>query len=243
MKAIGFANKFYTLWEISTSRQPLGNHQYYQSTKHTYIKNISMDRETAFMKYPEAEFNESLRGKTNSWESCTTIWDNVDTYRFGKYQYQKIDNTDLNYLAWYWDNIYDNDHKAYIEKVLLENGYRVEHGECNSILLSPEDIENRRIEEARFNKMLNKISNAKVLYLTPDHNIDDEGYYRDGDLLYHFQEVKENYYAGTYYYLPVLKGKAKRIKNKILKITDFTYTINEYLHDIDIEILDFEIEK
>jgi len=242
MKAIGFANKFYTLWEISTSRQSLGNGRYYQFTRYTYIKNISMDREVAFSKYPGIEFNESLRGKSKSWESCKTIWDNVDTYRFGKYQYMKIGNFDLDYLAWYWDNVYD-DHKKYVENILVDNGYVVENNHGHEIILSPSEVEERNQMKKKFQQQVDLISSSVILYLTPNHNIDYDGYYRDDDLVYHFQEVKENYYAGTYYYLPVLNGKAKRIKNKTLKITNFTYTINQQLNDINIEVLDFEVEK
>jgi hypothetical protein len=78
---------------------------------------------------------------------------------------------------------------------------------------------------------------------TPDSNVDDEGYFcSEEDILYHFPEVKENYYQGFPYYLPVLNGKAKRIKNKNIKIKKFTYSVDNY-NRLVIEILDFEIVK
>ena len=64
--AIGFTNKFYTLWEITEETRPLGNGHNYVVTHYTYIKNISFDKETALAKYPNAIFDDSLRGKTRS---------------------------------------------------------------------------------------------------------------------------------------------------------------------------------
>ena len=56
--AIGFANKFYTLWHITEETKPLGNGRSYMITHYTFIKNISFDKETALSKYPEAIFDE-----------------------------------------------------------------------------------------------------------------------------------------------------------------------------------------
>ena len=243
MKVIGFANKFYTLWEVTSEKRFLGNGHSYLVTHYQYIKNISYDHDTALAAYPDAEFDESLHGHTHSWESTKEVWDNVDTFRFGKYQYMKIGDFDLSYLAWYWDNIYDEAHKAYVENILINNGYVIEHNHGHSAILSPSEVEERNQAEKKFQQELDLISSSLILYLTPMQNVRSDGYYRDGDLVYHFQEVKENYYAGTYYYLPVLNGKAKRIKNKTLKITNFTYNINKQLNDIEIEVLDFEIIK
>ena len=259
MKAIGFANKFYTLWEVYSESRPLGNGRSYIVTHHTYVKNISVDKETAFNKYPEAPFDENLRGHTRSWESTKEVWDNVDTYRFGKYAYTKISNFDLDYLAWYWDNIYDEDHKAYVEKVLLENGYEIEecerdiyssYGEVvgkktERILRSPEFIKAREERAKRMVERLDTLATYEPFIIVPSSNVDDEGYYLgEDDVFYHFQEVKEQYYAGFNYYIPALNGKGKRVKNKNVKVKKYNYYIDEnHNNNIVVEILDFEIVK
>ena len=48
--AIGFTNKFYTLWNITEETKPLGNGCNYVVTNYTYIKNIYFDKETALAK-------------------------------------------------------------------------------------------------------------------------------------------------------------------------------------------------
>lgn len=56
-EAIGFANKFYTLWTVFETK--------YKKT-YIYRKNISFSKEKAHKLYPDAEFVEDLRGKTHS---------------------------------------------------------------------------------------------------------------------------------------------------------------------------------
>ena len=249
VQAIGFTNKYYTLWEITEEHRPLGNGRSYIITHYNYIKNISFDRETAISKYPDLPIDETLRGHTRSWNSTKEVWDNVDTFRFGKYCGEKIEkNTDTQYIAWYWDNI-DGDHKEFVGHVLEDNGYEIRERSYNNstgehiyqYLMSPEALEIERKEKKEFLEMIDSIKNATELNFFCEANPNSEGEYQDGKIHYHFQDVKENYYNGFEYYLPVLNGKAKRIKNKNILVTKFTYEINE--NSIIVQILDFKILK
>lgn len=242
--AIGFANKFYTLWQISEETKPLGNGRSYVITHYTYVKNISFDKETALAKYPGATLNENLHGMTRSWDSAPKeVWDNVDTFRFGKYAYTKIaDNTDTNYLEWYWNQV-NSDHKEYVGNVLKSRGYEIRTwGDDNQYLMSPEALENERIEEANKNEIMEVLKANNPIEISFDHNPGFDGCCRNGNVYYHFQEVKENYYQGWEYYLPVVNGKQKRIKNKNLIIKNYTYRTEDN-GNITVEILDFDIVK
>ena len=242
--AIGFANKYYTLWQISEETKPLGNGCNYVITHYTYIKNISFDKKTALAKYPGATLNENLRGMTRSWDSAPKeVWDNVDTFRFGKYAYTKIaDNTDANYLEWYWNQVYD-DHKEDVGSVLKSRGYEIRsYNSGSEYLMSPEALENERIAEANKNTVLEGLKKNNPFNISFDHNPNYEGYCRIEDVLYHFQQVHENYYQGWEYYLPVVNGKQKRIKNKNLVIKNYTYRTEDN-GLIVVEILDFDIVK
>lgn len=242
--AIGFANKFYTLWNITEETRPLGNGCNYVVTHYTYIKNISFDKETALAKYPNATLDENLRGKTASWSSQPKeVWDNVNCFRFGKYKYQVIDSTDVNYLEWYWDQLPLGVHKDYVSSYLEGLGYEIRSwGDGHQYLMSPEALENERLEEIEKNKVLAELAKNEPLNICIDHNPNYEGNCRIGDVIYHFQQVHENYYQGYDYYLPVLNGKQKRIKNKNLVIKNFTYRTEDN-GLITVEILDFEIKK
>lgn len=242
MLTIGFTNKFYTLWDVTEERINHGNGRISVITHFNYIKNISFDKEVALSKYPNIPFDDTLKGHTTSWSSTKEIWDNVDTYRFGKYKYSKITDADIKYTAWYWDQIY-GDHKDYVTEVLKRNGYEIRKWESgNEYLMSPEALENERLENLRRQEELNILEAHTPLEVTFEVNPDYEGYCRIENTIYHFQEVKENYYNGFNYYLPMINGKQKRIKNKNLIIKEYTYNVNEN-GLINVEILSFEIIK
>ena len=251
--AIGFANKFYTLWNITEETKPLGNGRSYMITHYTFIKNISFDKETALAKYPEAILDENLRGKTTSWNTTEEVWDNVDTFRFGKYNGQKINEVnDLGYTEWYWDQV-TGEHKQYISEYFKENGYEIrcwiselDNGQkvAHQYLVSPEALENERKDKAELNILVEKCKNGEVFEVVPTKNLDDEGEFRDGNIIYKFENFKVMYYNGYPYGLPVdAKGKSKRIKNKNLKITKYTYTVDNNYNDLTIICKDFEISK
>ena len=243
MKVIGFANKFYTLWDITEETRPLGNGRNYVITHNTYIKNISIDKAAAFAKYPGVQFNECLRGMTRSWDSAPKeVWDNVDVFRFGKYAYEKIaDNTDTNYLEWYWEQV-SGDHKEYISTILKSRGYEIRTwGDGNEYLMSPEALTLEEMENKKFTETLAMVKSTNTLEVLIDANPDEDGHYRNGNVIYVFPEVKENYYNGFIYYLPVLNGKAKRIKNKTIIINDFNYELKN--GNIYINIKNFNIKK
>lgn len=251
MTAIGFTNKYYTLWEVYEDVKDLGYGHKEVVTHHTYIKNISFDKETALKQYPDAILDENLRGRTQSWETTKEVWDNVDTFRFGKFKYKKIDSkADNDYLEWYWNQIY-GDHKDYVSEVLKSRGYEIRYWESenedgtktvNQYLMSPESLMIEKINLEEFNKTIEKCKRNEIFEFVPEYNLDEEGDYRNGDVIFHFNDIKEMYYSGYSYYLPLdKKGKAKRFKNKNVKITKYSYTKNNKIIIINVE--EFEIMK
>ena len=249
--AIGFANKYYTLWNITEESKPLGNGRDYVITHYIYIKNISFDKETALAKYPNATFDENLRGKTQSWNTEKEVWNNVDVFRFGKYKYENIIKiNDIDYTVWYWEKIMDKDQKEFISQFLKDNGYEIRtntytdyYGETHTdeYLVSPDELELERKNNEAFNEIETKLNNGETIEFIPECNPDELGDCRIGNIIYHFKEVKENYYQGWTYYLPVVNGKQKRIKNKKITVTKYTYTRNESIITINIE--NFTINK
>ena len=90
MKVIGFSNKYYTLWDVTSETKDLGNGSHYEITHHYYIQNLSFNKDKAFAKYPDAKFDESLRGQTKYFKTQKLVFDTIDTFRFGKYKFNKI---------------------------------------------------------------------------------------------------------------------------------------------------------
>ena len=246
--AISFANKYYTLWHISDTVKEIDAHCKMRFINYDYIKNVSFDKETAFAKYPDAVWDPSLQGKTRSWTSQKeVIWDDADTFRFGQYKGRKIESvSDNSYIEWYYGQVYDDEHRKCIEDVMKDRGYAVKEMSCNNRrLVSPYEQEIKRKSREEREALIRKLDNVEPLEVFIDHNPDEEGWYMgEGNILYKFQDVKEGYYSGYTYYIPMLNGKGKRVKNKYILIKDYTWRYDEDEKGrIIVDILDFDVLK
>ena len=229
---IGFANKMYTLWSKTFIETNRGGFNTYK-----FIQNISKDLEVAKNKYPNAEIDLTLRGHR---EITRMVFEkpkyNDDEFSFGKYAGEKIaESTDYKYLAWYYGQIeHDTTRKEIIKSILEPLGYGFRGELC---IMDPETykyyLEEKAIEEAA-----KKMVESGNIEFVPEYNIDYEGEINVDGILYRFENFQEFFYSGYEYYLPVLNGKSKRIKNKKVIVTEF-----EKLEDETILIKNFKVEK
>ncbi len=226
IQAIGFANKFFTLWSIDTepvyTTDAYGKHWLTgYNTRYTYHKNISFDLEKAKALYPTLEVQEDLRGKTDSWTTenkedlCPQIM------KFGKYYGKDINELleqDFQYLVWICEN------KGY-----SSNGkYAKNLPKVQEHFKAIEDASNKLINDR--NNAFGAILNAGSFEFVAERNLKiNDGfayiYVNEGDLCITFKfeqgTFSYNEYNGFAYGLPIVKGKAKRMKGKTVKF-EFT---------------------
>ena len=239
MKVIGFANKFYTLWDV-TSKVVESKYSKDTLVTNAYIKNISMDIDKVKELYPGVEIDESLRGHSCTFEYIKEQKEiNTDKFSFGKYEGKLISEcTDKNYLCWLFDNC-DGERKQNVEARLAELGFVVK----DDIIFTQEEL----VKQEQIKRMLSNKEEIEILFnrnLSIESDSSDKcyGVYRNEDgILFKFNDVKINYYNGFEYGLPLVNGKDKRIKNKTIKIKDYKYEITKY--DTIVEVLDFAIVK
>ena len=218
--AIGFAEHYFTLWRITYMRERVAPGCVQEKTYFDYIKNISHDENTAFAKYPDAKYDPNLRGKTRSWSSSPKeVWTDVDTFRFGKYKYRKIDEVnDIGYTKWYYCAASDEEHKKYVLSFLTRFGYTLYNGE----IISNEEFERIKQEEENANSVENEmISSAEngaivPIFITGNPGSNGEIYDEQRDMYFYFQNVAERRYNGYKYYVPTIKGKGKNVKNRTI---------------------------
>lgn len=237
---IGFANKFYTLWVMTQTNQYLGNGKTYIRTDYEFKKNISMTKEYAIKKYPGIEVDETLKGKTKSFSKEKYEWTEFDKFRFGKYEGLTFEEAnDYNYLAWYYKEIgaLYQDHKDFAKKVLEAHGYEID----GDIVMSPEDVRERKEMRERTQEFIEMAENGELIEFVPETNLSFDGLYRQEMVIFKFPEVKEMFYQGYEYYLPVVNGKTKRIKNKNVLVTEYTYKVVK--DSLIIYIEKFEVAK
>lgn len=251
MLVIGFANKYYTLWDVIEHIENNGYSKYVWYT-YSFIKNISMDKEKTFNSYPNINFDETLKGKTITFiTEKKEVWDNVDTFRYGRYKGKKITEiNDIKYIEWYYNNIWDEEHKKYIIGILIDNGYsfdivkwvdsdNIEHE--SKCLIDPKTKIELDKSNIRFNVLKNSVKNNEIIEIKFLKNLDSNGNYYDNNIIYHFNNYDLKTYNGYDYALPILNNKSKRIKNKTIKITNYTYV--EIDNNLEINIENFEIIK
>lgn len=237
---IGFAYKFYTLWEMTQESRYEGKNRIHIVTDYKFIKNISIDREVVEQKYPGIEIDEALRGKSHSFFEEKYVWTEQDKFRFGKYAGVEISKCyDYSYLAWYYTQIDESqeEHRSIIRSVLIDHGYEVK----GDIVMSPKEVQERKEMKERTKEFIKMAENGELLEFTPEYNLDSSGIYRQDLIFFKFPEVKEMYYQGYVYFLPVINGKTKRIKNKNIIVSEYTYKIVK--DSVVIYIEKFEVTK
>lgn len=207
---IGFGGVFYTLWQVSSVMHyytsPNGNHYpSYMEYRYSYIQNISNDIEKVKSLYPGVNIDMELKGARSFTIEKTEDDLSPEILKFGKYagrDVRDIFKLDFKYALYMID--------------------RYSHNKSWQIAKStPEYVE--------YINEMQRALDAKIASLQPfksgkhrlviDKNPDEFGYtcvsIADGHMIeLHFDEIQQCYYNGITYYLPVFKGKAKRLKGK-----------------------------
>lgn len=232
--AIGFSEKFFTLWNMFGDE----HRQEFQ-----YIKNISTDINVVKEKYPDVEIDYTLRG--TSWivrEKKEQVLYEGDVFQRGKYcQRQIMECKDYDYMFWYYSNCANDHEQELILNVLEPIGYRkysyavffdgYEH--LYNSIMTPEESKLYDERQRKFNEILDRIKSEGKVEVTvttnAEYQFDDNNYTlctEDRIVVLVANEAKEQYYNGYRYYLPIINGKAKRLKNKTV-----TLNVNEYKID------------
>ena len=221
MKVIGKADKYYTLWDVTEETIHIDENKSYKKIKCQYLQNLAMDRDVAMKKVPGAEVDEGLRGHS-SFERIEYPKPPEDTFQGGKYEGKKvIECTDYNYMGWAWNNAQYllGSVKAMVEGILIDAGWR--HLYKDESFQSPETVAEFEARYRKIEELAEKVSNADELVFEIGFNPNEDGdvYVEGGDIALHFDRLIEYNYQGWPYWLPMDKqGKAKRIKNKKVKI-------------------------
>jgi hypothetical protein len=239
---IGFANTFYTLWDVSSedcySTTPNGVHYLsHTKTNYFYFQNLSKTLEVAIEKAKEKGCtdlvpSDSLRGHSRSFSDTITHpkplyadWQFVN----GKYEGQDIRlSNDLKYLLWYYN---EKDCLVSAARVCeLDSFYTLVDGK----LLTAGDLILRDIRQGKYE--LEAVSNfkgdedgytwinVKIEAKTDDEQkvMDENPYGIQISILSEGLNLIRKEYKGFVYFTPKgmrsFKGKKFTINNQIIKI-------------------------
>lgn len=124
MLHIGFANKYFTLWEVTGPHKVDYDTHIATIMKYTYIQNLSFDRHKAVQKVRDRVGNNyvvnlSLRG-AKSFEKSMKVEYKPDKFLFGQYLNQPFEEVDdVGYLLWYYRNTVGTEKESPILKEYL----------------------------------------------------------------------------------------------------------------------------
>lgn len=218
---IGFATEFYTLWDVEITPRyttdAYGKHWHVgNDNAYHYIKNISNDLDKVKALFPQTPIDEGLRGKTRSFSAYSQLPNPCPhILGFGKYRGQDVNElvkTDLPYCLWLLENANDSALRQVVASL-------------------PQVLEMKAKQESEVDSFLATIPTIKesgLVELTVTSNAiagEDGDFVRatlgeGSEIILMVDEVK--LFGGNYrypdYYLPVIGGKAKRLKDKTVKV-------------------------
>lgn len=216
---IGFSNEYYTLWvDIGDTL--------------IFKKNISKDINKVKELYPDIEIDKSLHGYIYQKIETFKPQDiNPEIFQFGKYSGNYIaDCYDFTYIIWYYDTVKNFDDSKYdshlltLKLHLTKNNYYY----INDKWLSHDEFTAYNNQQIINQRCIELYKSCKPFVVTIKENPDKDGYIKLPNVGFlKFSEVKEFSYNGFEYYLPVINGKSKRLKNKVVIIEKYTFDENK----------------
>ena len=254
---IGFATKFFTLWNVQNEFvYSEVNGQYSINgtrTTFTYCGKLSICKDKAIEKVQAkgiSEFfiDENLRG-TRTWSKteknfCELNKSECSVFQFGKYEDAVISEcTDIKYLFWY----YSETSNRFAKQVLLNSGeYGILKNEDGSEYLCDNEI-CKTINERE--SIIQTIKKTMTLEFECVRNLSSNGSLRieiDGkfiaDVMFKF--FTRMFYNGYSYALPRKENNpaSTKIKGRTLKLTLKEFSKQEQEnHGHQFEAIDFEI--
>jgi len=234
MKRIGFARKYYTLWnieeEVIQSQDAYG--KYWPTMRYTryfYVQNISMDIKKVKLKYPDVSIDESLRGQTQDFVKTQKLSLPPEYFNFGKHQGKLLSDvyeSNYDYLIWYYRNAATEP-----QRIIMEKFPKI------SMMLDEEvkAVEARKASNNAFTSGKHKLALPHNAYSTAEDDWRGKGMVEFHPTEFHnlrlfFADIRPMYYQGYTYFLPVSNGKCIRIKNIML---EYELEILDTIHSAD----------
>jgi len=223
---IGFARKYYTVWDYSVSYRTDARGVNYKTEHYVFLRNASMNKEKALAKYPDAEYCEDLRGRTRSWDYEKRIIE-PNKFHVGKYSGILFSAcTDYSYMMWFYNNCATTEQMENIAAICIPEGYEIiTYTSTNEKhMISPEDVKARKEQEERELQGKARLEKGIPFIVTMKKNLNYMGEYfiKDLEITLRFEKFKEGYYRDMVWGLPIdKKGNAKRVKNKQILIEKY----------------------
>lgn len=235
MLRIGFSKKYFTIWDVkeTTEFQKIdGLNLPYQKISYCYIQNLSMNeaeakRKAIFKGVENFEIDFDLYGRNASFVTRKELFSKIPSdksffFEFGRLKGQKIqDCNDFDFLFWF----FNESQNIHAKSRLLENGFE----EIGGQVVHAEHAKKIKLRDLVVNEIAEK-DEIEVIVLS---NLNSENEFRFESKNEVFfgawnGESKGFIYQGFEYFLPIIGGRPKRVKNKPVKLIVGKYDAGIY---------------
>ena len=225
MIRIGFSKKYFTLWDVIETtefEQVEGVNLPFKLISFNYLQNLSMDEEQAkrkaiFKNVENFEIDFDLYGRNASFSKRQELFSKIPSdksffFEFGRLKGQKIqDCNDFDYLFWYFQETQNEPSK----NRLIENGFE----EIDGQVVHAEHAKKIKLRDLVVAEIADK-DEIEVIVLS-NLNCENELRFEFKNEVFFgcWNENSKGYiYQGIEYFLPIIGGKPKRVKNKPVKV-------------------------
>ena len=225
MLRIGFSKKYFTLWDVQETIEWTsvgGLNLPYQKISYCYLQNLSMNeseakRKAIFKGVENFEIDFDLYGRNASFVTRKELFSKIPSdksffFEFGRLKGQKIqDCNDFDYLFWFFNESQNIHAKAR----LLENGFEDFEGQ----VVHAEHAKKIKLRDLVVAEIADK-DEIEVIVLS-NLNCENELRFEFKNEVFFgcWNESSKGYiYQGIEYFLPIIGGKPKRVKNKPVKV-------------------------
>lgn len=238
---IGFANKYYTLWEVYKktryyTTEDGKSYPYDSGEEFVYVKNISFDLDKVKLQYPNINIDMDLKSTKTFFKS--SIYKNdlsPHILKFGKYRDRLVDDIlkeDPDYIKWAADNAYSpvqrefiKNHPLYLDILKKENDKLIELKKKLPIIETDSFVDIEINFSSNPNTPVNSITGVLEILESQKIKLDDNARVAYSvpcenwsyQLLVIFPKIK--CVDGLYpYNMAIIGNKAKRLKGKTLSL-------------------------
>ena len=219
---IGFKGKYWKLYEFTIVYKEVEG-KTYKYDYYKFVKNISMNKEKAAAKYPEAIFDEFANDR-----KYTTFWKRelvvlATKFHCGKYAGKNFEMCDdYDYMKWFYNNCATDEQKPLLEDILFSNKFVMHEGQ----MISNEKLDELNEREARRLKSIEKLEKNIPFITFMAANIKTDGTYFDKSLqvTLKFDKYRCCGWDDFCYGMPIdYSGKARRIKGKQILVLQYVF--------------------
>lgn len=213
---------------------------------YSFVRIIGSDINLVRTEYPNAVIDDSVCGKiyVNNSSHPDVVELPNGIFKTGVYRGEPILNCiAYAYMAWYYGLYADESERKWISIVLNDDPATTRYIVVDGTVYNYYSYLSHLKWDKTMKTYRDMILCRKPLEFVPVKNLDVNGVIKNRGIIYKFPDVADMVYLGTKFTLPVLDGKPRQIKRRLVTVTDYDVLDDNGIYWNVIYVKNFKIEK